>query len=225
MLQQLQQYLRANVKCLVAVAHPDDEVIWMGGLILRYPGWEWHILSLCRADDADRAPRFYRAAGALNAKGYISDLDDSPDLAPLSPYLDEIKTRIANIVPRQFDLIFTHGLNGEYTHHLRHEQVHQAVREMINSDDLIGLAMFFAYNDNKGNCIPHPDENAEIKINLSPEEYAAKLQIVRDIYGFKEGSFEFCASGSTEAFHIYSEGKSMMYRRGRSSVEENPCEY
>ena len=199
------------MKCLVAVAHPDDEVIWMGGLILRYPQWDWHILSLCRADDPDRVPRFYQAANRLNAKGCISDLDDSPVPAPLSSDLSEIKSRIEFLVPRQYDLVFTHGVNGEYTRHPRHEQVNKAVCEMIDSGDLIGLTMLFAYNDDNGSHIPRPLENAEIKIKLTPEEYAAKLHIVKDIYGFGENSFEYLASSDIEAFYIYSEGKSITF--------------
>ena len=194
---------RFALNCLVIVAHPDDETIWMGGTIIRHPYWNWHIMSLCRTDDSDRSPRFHKVISELGAVGYISDLDDSPTLAPLSANLVEIKKRIQSISLKQFDLIFTHGPKGEYTRHLRHEQVHQAVREMVESGDLIGTALFFTYEDCSGECTPRPSEDAHIRIKLSSAEIDKKQHIIRDIYGFNEASFEYKSIGSVEAFFAH----------------------
>jgi LmbE family N-acetylglucosaminyl deacetylase len=193
------------MRAMVIVAHPDDETLWAGGTILRHPDWEWLIISLCRSDDPDRAPRFQRAAERFGAEGLISDLDDSPRLMPLSPDLHEIKDRIIHLVPGRADLVFTHGKKGEYTRHLRHEQVHAAVVEMVEAGDLSDELLFFAYDDCGGRCRPAPYEDAQIRLKLRSEEYLSKQSVVKHIYGFEPGSFEYEAAGPIEAFNARSE--------------------
>ena len=206
------------MKCLVVVAHPDDEMIWMGGLILRHPRWKWQVISLCRADDPDRVPRFNLAAKQTGVSAYISDLDDSPMLAPLSPDLREIKQRVSALAEPQYDLIFTHGQNGEYARHERHSQVHQAMRDIVDAGDIQGDLLCFAYDDDE--CSPRPAADADILFELLEEEYARKRGIVREIYGFGPGSFEYESCGSVEAFRIYQKTKTVGYLR---SMLESPA--
>jgi len=47
-------------RAAVVVAHPDDETLWCGGYILTHPEFLWRIVTLCRAVDPDRAPKFRR---------------------------------------------------------------------------------------------------------------------------------------------------------------------
>jgi len=138
----------------------------------------------------------------------MSDLDDSPILAPLSSDLSEITERIRRTVPSDFDIIFTHGPRGEYTRHERHEQVHRAVRGMVMAGELRGDLTFFAYEDCGGACIPRPAGDAHLRIVLSAEEHEEKRRIVREIYGFGEGSFELESAGPVEAFRLHPDGAS-----------------
>lgn len=143
----------------------------------------------------------------------ISDLDDSPTLAGLSGDLHEITDRIERLVDRSNDLIFTHGPAGEYTRHPRHEQVHAAVRRLIDSGELLGDLICFAYDDQGGSIRPRPSEGAEIILHLSEEEFQRKRRIVRDIYNFREGSFEFDSAGRSEAFTVLANQRNTDLRR------------
>ena len=66
----------------VIVAHPDDEVLWCGGLLLSHPGWTAFVACLTRGRDPDRAPRFRRVLERLGAQGAMGDLDDEPEQEP-----------------------------------------------------------------------------------------------------------------------------------------------
>lgn len=136
-------------RAAVIVAHPDDETLWAGGTILSRPGWQWFVVSLSRAHDQDRAPKFFRALECLHARGTMGDMDDGPDQAPLhSPHVRHL---ILSLLPTEkYDLVLTHGMKGEYTRHRRHEETSRAVRELCDSGTINANALCtFAYGEKK----------------------------------------------------------------------------
>ncbi|MGC9455846.1 MAG: PIG-L deacetylase family protein, partial [Phycisphaerae bacterium] len=184
---------------LVIVAHPDDETIFCGGLMLAGPARRWHVLSLCRCDDVDRAPKFHRVCRHLGAEPIISDLDDSNPLKPIDP-AGEIGRRIINLVgARDWQLCVTHGENGEYGHP-RHRQIHREVVRLVDSGLLrCGQLWTFAYDcDAAGNCRPRDD--ADIRFELPAATLTEKRRIIHEMYGYGEDSFEVAACVSPEAF-------------------------
>ena len=114
----------------VIVAHPDDETLWAGGLILSHPEWSLRIASICRGDDADRAPKFQKVLARLNAEGGMANLDDGPEQTPLSDHM--LRETVLSLLPeRDYDLIITHAPCGEYTRHRRHEEVSRDRKSVV----------------------------------------------------------------------------------------------
>jgi hypothetical protein len=95
-------------RAAVVVAHPDDETLWCGGYILTHPEFLWRIVTLCRAVDPDRAPKFRRVLQRLGAEGEMADLDDGPDQAPLP--VEQVQETTARLLAGgSYNLILTHA--------------------------------------------------------------------------------------------------------------------
>ncbi|MEK6819212.1 MAG: PIG-L family deacetylase [Nanoarchaeota archaeon] len=191
-------------KAVCIVAHPDDETIWMGGMILRNENWNWTIFSLCRGNDKDRAPKFKKVCDIYKAKSIITNLDDEI-LKPLKE--NEIKKLIQENLKEDYDYIFTHGKNGEYGH-IRHMEIHQTIKSLSKENFFKKAKInYFSYKSGKEKAphdkilsIPIADKKAEILIVLNQEEYQTKRKIIEETYGFKHPIFETLSCGKMEAF-------------------------
>jgi hypothetical protein len=191
---------RKHQAVVVIVAHPDDETLWAGGTILSQPSWNWFIITLCRASDRDRAPKFFQTLKVFGAEGKIGDLDDGPEQKPLAA--NEVEGTILGLLPRQhFDLIISHNPAGEYTRHLRHEEIGRAVIMLwragkISADEL----WTFAYEDGGRQYLPKPIETADIYHILPKRIWQRKYRIITETYGFEENGFEAKTTPRAEAF-------------------------
>ena len=177
------------LKAAIIIAHPDDETIWAGGTILLHPDWQWTVLALCRGNDPDRAPKFHRVLKNLGVSGKISDLDDGPEQFPLPD--SDVQEAVLSLLPeRHFDLILTHSPFGEYTKHLRHEEIGRAVTTLWAKGVISAAEIWlFAYEDS-GSQLTQPIKTAHRVIELPEDVWQRKYDIITGVYGFDPGSFE-----------------------------------
>ena len=198
--------IKEGMRCAVIVAHPDDETIWCGGTILMHPEAKWTVASVCRKSDTDRAPRFHKAVERFGGAGFMADLDDGPEQSPLNRR--ELKDTILELLPSmEFDLLITHGLWGEYTRHIRHEETGEAVMALWKSEKLSSKQVWrLAYEDGNGEYLPRPVRESDLKTRLSDEIWREKYEIITKIYGFSPESFEAKSAGREESFWCLNRG-------------------
>jgi len=193
----------AGAHAAVVVAHPDDEILWCGGLILSHPDWRWRIVTLCRASDPDRAPKFRRVLEFLGADGEMADLDDGPDQEPLDhETLCQTVQRLLH--GRRFDLLITHGPRGEYTRHRRHEECCRTIVELWQNGHVnAGELWLFAYEDGGGTHLPHVTDGADLRLVLEDGVWREKRRLITGLYGFPEDSWETNCTPREEGFRIF----------------------
>ena len=130
----------------------------------------------------------------------MADMDDEPSQVPLASA--QLRATIQSLVPdEQLDLIITHGPKGEYTRHLRHEEVSRAVLEMWACGEIQSQELWlFAYDDTAGRQLPIAVENADVLVTLPDEVWAIKRRLLTEIYGFVPQSWEVQTTPRREAY-------------------------
>jgi len=188
----------------VIVAHPDDETLWAGGMILTHPKWQCRVLALCRGNDPGRSYGFFKALAYLGVTGRIADLDDGPEQLPLGDA--EVQEMILTLLgtENEFDLLITHGPRGEYTRHRRHEETSKAVLALWKAGGIqTGELWRFAYEDGNKAYLPRAMDEAHVVLRLPYLIWQKKQRIITQIYAFSPDSWEARTTPEVEAFWCF----------------------
>lgn len=112
---------RTPLSITLVTAHPDDELLWAGGLIALHPWHRWRIVCATGSAETPRGIELRAVAANLGAEATLLGLADRADcdLEPaLAPLLGEALAGS--------DLLLSHGPEGEYGHP-HHRAVHRAL--------------------------------------------------------------------------------------------------
>ncbi len=199
--------MSTKINVAVIVAHPDDETLWAGGTILLHPTWNWFVVCLSRSGDAERSANYSRTLNHLGVVGNMGDLDDGPEQNPLD--IKEIELAILKQLPqKKYDLIITHNITGEYTRHLRHEEVGRAVIRLWQQDTISTKELWtFAYEDGGKKYLPKAITKASQFFVLPDNIWEHKYQIITENYGFDKESYEAVVTPKSEAFWQFTDKK------------------
>jgi hypothetical protein len=145
---------QTGVTIVFAVCHPDDEVVWAGGLLCelaRIPFVRCYVVCLSGRDPA--SPRIAEFEAAKRTAGYaggvICGAALRPALEPLPPIgatLTDGLTQLA-LVPETIDLLITHAPFGDEHRNPHHVQAHHELKTWCTARR-IGFGHFA--------CVPLP---------------------------------------------------------------------
>lgn len=174
---------------LLVVAHPDDEVLFFGGIVLSLRTLPWRMICVTdgNADGrgAERREELLKSAKMLGIKKL--EHWDFPDIFEKRLDVNALGERLQNIpAPKE---VFTHGPLGEYGHP-HHQDISLAVHRLFSRRARIWSPAW--------NCL------AQKTVKLSPALYKRKTKILSEVYGKEiERFFHIIPNASVESFRCF----------------------
>jgi len=142
----------------------------------------------------------------------MADLDDGPEQTPLP--MEQIEaTTVRLLAGNSYDLILTHGPQGEYTQNRRHAECCLAVVELWRSGGLDTRRLWmFAYQDGGRAYLPRVREDADRRYLLPEDIWGEKRRVITDLYGFGPDSWETQITPREEGFWCFDSPQAAVQR-------------
>ena len=171
---------------LAIIAHPDDETIYLSGLMMQKRDLPWKVICVTDADaDGEGEMRIAQLEQALK-RLEISSFETwgLPDLYEKRLDTDLIQEKLVSLsLPNE---VYTHGIIGEYGHP-HHQDVSYAAHNFYHNRVAVYSISY--------NCYP------DFTIQLNSDQYQLKVEILSKIYGSEINRFaHLVPATSSESF-------------------------
>ena len=200
------------MNALIIVAHPDDEVIWIGGYIQRHRDFQWFAISACYGGDLGRSVAFAQSCRKLGIYNHhiFSYPDDHNQINDIS-----LKADLKNVINGwvtaygAFSIVFTHNKeNGEYGHET-HKKVGKVVCENVSeifsstptlyqfnykasfpeNQQAVEMSDFERHENIRIEVAPTAASDSSKFLFLRHDELSKKLEILSTVYAAQRGDF------------------------------------
>jgi LmbE family N-acetylglucosaminyl deacetylase len=199
-------------RALLVVAHPDDETIFAGGLILRSRETRWTVVCCTDEGNRTRQDEFLCACEFLaqHSGNYVE-----PAFLDLILQHDGHIERLALTKALKshaigYDIVFTHNSQGEYGHE-HHKLVHRCVIESIGNPNTWVFISPGSKNVNQEE-LRSKMPNGNVTLDLSSEILGLKVQAFQEchvsqarLYGYDPVSDELRNTDLKETLSWYFE--------------------
>ncbi len=193
----------AATRALVIVAHPEDEILWVGGMIMMHPNWNWRIVSVCQDINRTQRSRFLESLQQLGSSGFMVNMssDSKSDVFGKNTMHNAFRSAMENT---SYDVLITHSPLSESRQQVGNGHVGEAALSLWQQKELkIGQMWMFAYANGDESSLPRAIETADIVVRLASDMWNRKCDLLRQVYHFTTDSLQVRTAPATEAFWYF----------------------
>jgi len=130
-----------NKKVLFVVAHPDDESLWIGGilsLLNQTEGIDVSVLCMTGGLDPERSSSFRKVMDILNISSWHHTQNELVKVGGvLIDSAEQVLSQgLVNLGSLKYDMIVTHSFYGDEHLHVQHKQLYSVVRSYCTNNNI-----------------------------------------------------------------------------------------
>ena len=168
-----------EVDKVVFVAHPDDELIFLGNELITKD--KWLVVCMTNGDSRTRSKEFVGLMKELNIQykilAFKDGLNECWDIAKAKYIISKIVLSKDN-----WKMIVTHNKYGEYGH-FQHKQLNQLVNEVCKNKNIKVFCKKDRLFDGNNKLSKGSKEN---KIKLANKYYKSQLNVINELSDYLE---------------------------------------